>query len=511
MTEQTVARLQDLPDGGMKPVEIDGSKIVLIRLGEAVHAFQGECPHAGGPLHEGAICNGRLICPWHSGTFEVADGSLVEPPPMQALTRYPARIENGEVLVDPAAAIPPAAPARQSSADRLVFALVGNGAAAAMAATSLREFGFEGRIVMIGPNAEEPIDRTLLSKQAMSGEMGLEELPLWRGGEADRLGVERVTAEVTALDAAAKRLTLSDGGTLAYDAALVATGGRPRVLDTPGHDLPGVFTLRHEADLRAILDGAKAGDRVVVVGTSFIGMECAAALTQRGLKVAVVGPDELPFAKQFGPDLAAALKRLHEQKGVEFHLQTEVARFEGQGRVEAAVLASGARLPAGRVLIGVGVRPVTEFVSGVRKAEDGGIVVDRHLRAADGLYAAGDIATFPGLDGAPLRIEHWRVAEQQGRAAARNMLGQGEAYARVPFFWTAQHDVVVDYIGHAKGCDEIVVDGDIGGFDFLAFFVQGGTVSAIATAGRDRQTAMLSELMRKPADAATLQGRVGAG
>ena len=504
MAERAVARLDDIPDGGMQPVEIDGIKIVLIRLDGAVHALAGECPHAGAPLHEGAVCNGRLVCPWHSGTFQITDGALVEPPPMQPLTRYAVRVADGQVLVDPAG-LPAPVPARRDSAERRTAVLVGDGAAAAMAATSLREFGFRGRLLMIGPHAEEPIDRTLLSKQAMAGQSKLDELSLWDAAQRERLDVERVVAEVTALDASAKRLECSDGTKMGYDLALVATGGRPRRLELPGSHLRGVFTLRHRADVAAILGVTGDDASAVVIGTSFIGMEAAGALTQKGLKVTVVGPEELPFAKQFGPELAAALRRLHERKGVEFRLGTSVTRIEGDDAARAVLLRSGERLATGIVLMGVGVQPVTEFVANVSKAEDGGILVDRHLRAADGLYAAGDVAAFPGPDGNRLRIEHWRVAEQQGRTAARNMLGQDEPFARVPFFWTAQHDVVVDYVGHAAEWDEIVIDGDIGSFNFLAFYVKDGIVAAVATAGRDRETALLSELMRQRLTLTALQ------
>jgi len=496
MAERVAARLEEIPEGGMRPVEIDGIKIVLIRLDGVVHALAGECPHAGAPLHEGAVCNGRLVCPWHSGTFQIADGALVEPPPMRALTRYSARVVEGQVLLDPAG-LPAPAPARRDPAERRTAVLIGDGAAAAMAATSLREFGFRGRLVMIGPHAEEPIDRTLLSKQAMAGESQLDELPLWDGAQRERLGIERVVAGVTALDASAKRLECSDGTKMGYDVALVATGGRPRRLDLPGSNLRGVFTLRHRADLVAILEATEDSANAVVIGTSFIGMEAAGALTRKGVKVTVVGPEELPFARQFGPGLAGALHRLHERNGVQFRLGTSVTRIEGDDAVRSVVLRTGERLATGTVLAGIGVRPATEFVTNVSKAEDGGILVDRHLRAADGLYAAGDVAAFRGPDGKRMRIEHWRVAEQQGRTAAGNMLGHSEPYTRVPFFWTAQHDVIVDYVGHATEWDEIVVDGDIDSFDFLAFYVKDGMVAAVATAGRDQETALLSELMRK--------------
>lgn len=507
MAERVVARLDEIPDGGMRPVEIDGIKIVLIRLDGAVHALAGECPHAGAPLHEGAVCNGRLVCPWHSGTFRITDGALVEPPPMQALTRYSTRVVQGQVLLDPAGLTAPA-PARRDPAEHRTAVLIGDGAAAAMAATSLREFGFRGRLVMIGPHAEEPIDRTLLSKQALAGQWKLDELSLWDAAQRERLDVEQVVAEVTMLDVAAKRLECSDGTKTGYEVALVATGGRPRRLELPGSHLRGVFTLRHRADIAAILEATEEGANAVVIGTSFIGMEAAGALTQKGLEVTVVGPEKLPFAKQFGPELAGALRRLHERNGVQFRLGTSVARIEGDDAVRAAVLQSGDRLATGIVLMGLGVQPVTEFVANVSKAEDGGILVDRYLRAADGLYAAGDVAAFPGPDGGALRIEHWRVAEQQGRTAARNMLGHDEPYTRVPFFWTAQHDVVIDYVGHAAEWDEIVVDGDIGSFDFIAFHVKNGIVAAVSTSGRDRETASLSELMRERLTVTVLKERL---
>ena len=233
---------------------------------------------------------------------------------------------------------------------------------------------------------------------------------------------------MTALDAAAKRATLGDGSTLGYDAALLATGGIPKRLSVPGGDLEGVFTLRHQPDMDAIVTASEETARVLVIGTSFIGMEVAGALTQRGCRVVVAGPETLPFEGQFGPDVARALLRAHEEKGVAFHLGRNIVRLEGEGRVAAAILDNGERIEAGAVVVGIGVTPATGFVSGVRKAEDGGILVDAQLRAADGLFAAGDIAALPGTDGKPRRIEHWRVAEQHGRAAARAMLGHAAPF-----------------------------------------------------------------------------------
>lgn len=495
MAEQEVARLADLPEGGMRAVEAGGQKIVLVRWQGEVHALQGECPHAGAPLAEGAVCNGHLVCPWHMGTFRIADGGLVEPPPMQALRRYPVRVDGDAVLVD-LEPLPAAPAAVWRPDDARVMLLLGSGAAAAMAAVTLREAGFGGRVVMVGPAAEEPIDRTLLSKMALAGQWKLEDLPLWDADAVARLGVERIVGAVAAMEAGSGRVRLSDGQAIEYDAALIATGAEPRRLDVPGADLPGVFTLRRRDDLAAILAAAEQGGPAVVLGTSFIGMEAASALRQRGIEVAVAGPETAPFARPFGPAVSDALVGLHRSNGVALHLGRQVARLEGGDAVEAVVLDDGTRLPARLVLLGIGVRPVTGFLRGVELQDDGGVVVDAQLSVAPGVFAAGDVAAFP-YRGGRARIEHWRLAQQHGRVAARNMLGQGEAFDRVPFFWTEQHGKVLNYLGHTATWDEIVVDGDVAAFEFVSYYVKSGRVAAVLSCGRDGATALLAELMRR--------------
>ncbi len=512
MADIEVARVRDIPEGGMKQIEAGAFKCLLVRLDGMVHALEAECPHARAPLAEGAVCNGRLVCPWHMGTFRVADGALVEPPAMRGLQRYAVRIDGDAVLVDPAPLDP--APALRAARDPGRVVLVGAGAAAAMAAETLREGGFAGAITMIGPHAEEPIDRTLLSKQAMAGQWELGELGLWDGAATARLGIERVLGTVISLDAEAREIGLQDGRRLAYDSALLATGGVPRPLPLPGAALPGVFLLRHRSDLAAILEASAGSGPAVVIGSSFIGMEAAGALVEKGLDVTVIGAERAPFAKQFGPDVAAAIRRLHERSGARLHLGAKVARLVGSSRVAAVELESGERVPAGLVVVGIGVRPATGFVSGVRKQEDGGILVDAAMRAALGLYAAGDVAAFP-WPGAPvrvepIRVEHWRVAQQHGRIAAFGMLGAEAPSVGVPFFWTAQHGKRIDYLGHASDWDEITIDGDLDAFDFIAWYVRGGRVAAVLSCARETEMALLAELMREPPDLATARARIAA-
>jgi len=243
-----------------------------------------------------------------------------------------------------------------------------------------------------------------------------------------------------------------------YDALLLCTGGQPRALDVPGSDLQGVHTLRSYDDSKTLRNAAQDAERAVVVGASFIGMEAAQSIRSLGTSVTVVGPESVPFERVLGERIGGTIHALHEENGVAFHLGHTVRRFEGaDGAVRQVVLDDGATLDADLVIVGIGVTPATDFVKGVEKADDGSIVVDQHLRAADGLYAAGDIARFPDWrTGQATRIEHWRLAGQHGRLAGQNMAGEQEPFRGVPFFWTRHFGTSFQYIGHASTWDEII-------------------------------------------------------
>jgi NADPH-dependent 2,4-dienoyl-CoA reductase/sulfur reductase-like enzyme len=291
-------------------------------------------------------------------------------------------------------------------------------------------------------------------------------------------------------------VTFEDGESIAYDAALVATGAIARRPPIPGSELANVFTLRSLEDANAISRAADRAVKAVVVGASFIGMEAAASLRGRGLDVTVVAPDS-PFEKTLGTEIGAMFRTLHEERGVQFELGARLARFDGDGTVREVILETGVRLPADLVLLGLGVRPATEFLCGIALYDDGGIPVDEHLRVVDGLWAAGDVASFPDArSGEQVRIEHWRTAEQLGRAAARGMLGAQTAFAAVPFFWTNQFGEGLQYVGHTTGWDEILFDGRVADRDFLACYVSNGRITAAAASKRDRDMAAIAELMR---------------
>lgn len=498
MSEHDLTALTDLPDGGMRSFEVDGSKVLLARDGQTVHAVGATCGHAGGPLEEGVRNGSRIVCPWHKATFCLRTGALLEPPALDNLPRFDVRIDGDRVLVN----VPPAEPPKPPTPpDGRTFVIVGAGAAGALAAQTLRETGFNGRIVMLDQHNRVPYDRTVLSKYFLSGEQNAEKSPLQSQSFYRQHRIERRTAQVTSLDPTQKRIDCADGFSLTYDRALLATGAAPVRPDIPGIALGNVFFLRSRADADAILAQAERSERAVVLGASFIGMEVAASLCERGLEVTVVGKETAPFEKQLGPKIGDAFVGLHQRKGVTFRLGRNIYALEGDGNVQTVVLADGARLPADLVVIGFGVRPVTGFLRGVPLNKDGSLSVDATLKVTDGLYAAGDIARFPLKgDGAPIRVEHWRVAEQHGRIAALNMAGQGPRYDVVPVFWTIQYMKRLDYVGHAAEWDDIVVHGDLEKPEFLAYYVKDGHVIAAAGVDRDQDTAALIELMNERRD-----------
>jgi NADPH-dependent 2,4-dienoyl-CoA reductase/sulfur reductase-like enzyme/nitrite reductase/ring-hydroxylating ferredoxin subunit len=498
--EHDVAGSADLPDGTMEAVTAGETTVLLARIQGTVHAVGGRCPHAGGPLAEGVLCGERVICPWHKAAFSVVSGARLDPPAVDPLPHFAVREANGRIFVT----VPPEedAPQTPGDDDPRCFVIVGGGAAGSSAAQELREQGFAGQIVMLDRENRVPYDRTLLSKYYLSGEKGGEKTPLQKQSWYPEKRIERVTADVTRLDPAARTIACADGNSFRYDAALVATGGTPRRPKLPGIDLRGVFTLRSRADAEAILAAAERARRAVVVGSGFIGMEVAASLRERGLEVTVVADETEPFESKLGPEVGAVFRRLHEAKGVEFRLRSKVAAFEGDGALRAVQVEGGGRLEADLAVIGSGITPLTGFLAGgIERDKHDAIVVDRMLRAADALYAAGDIASYPLMgDGKPIRVEHWRVAQQHGRIAARNMLGRGDAYDAVPVFWTIQYMKRLDYVGHATEWDHIAVDGELDPPDFLAFYVRDGRVAAVAGFDRDSDMAALILLMQGRTD-----------
>ena len=321
-------------------------------------------------------------------------GDLLEPPALDGIAAFRVRVEGDDVYVDrseePRRGRTMPMYACDPEQDPRVVAIIGAGAAAAVAAETLRQQLFIGRILMIGPEEHWPYDRPNLSKDYLAGELEAKWLPLRSPEFYEEHTIERLIARVTDLDTATRTLALDDGSTMTPDAVLVASGARPRRLPVPGADLPGVFTLRSRGDAEALVAAAEAAKRAVVVGASFIGMEAAASLVHRGLHVTVVGPEATPFERILGSDVGGVVKAHHVNRGTHFALGRGVSRVLGDAAVRGVELDDGTTLQADLVVVGIGVQPVTEFVRGVELDRDGGLPVDERLRVAPGVWAAGD-------------------------------------------------------------------------------------------------------------------------
>jgi 3-phenylpropionate/trans-cinnamate dioxygenase ferredoxin reductase subunit len=361
------------------------------------------------------------------------------------------------------------------------FVIVGGGLAGAKAAETLREEGFDGRVVLLGEEDVAPYERPPLSKEYLRGDAGRDAIWAEEDGWYEAHDVElRTGVRVDVLDLAGSAVVLSDGDRVGFDQLLIATGSVAKRLPIPGADLDGVHLLRTVHDSDRLRDALQPGVRLVVIGAGWIGCEVAAVAKQRGAEVAIVAPEEVPLERVLGPEVGAVYREVHASQGVELVLGTGVEAIEGNGAVRGVRTTGGRTLAADLVVVGVGAAPRTELAEAAGLDVDNGVLTDDRLRtSAPNVFAAGDIANAQHpLLGERVRVEHWGTALEQGPAAARNMLGQDLAYERIPYFFSDQYDVGMEYAGHALTYDRVVFRGDPSSFEFLAFWMRGDRVAA---------------------------------
>jgi 3-phenylpropionate/trans-cinnamate dioxygenase ferredoxin reductase subunit len=359
-------------------------------------------------------------------------------------------------------------------ASNRTFVIAGASLAGAKAAETLRTEGFGGRIVLIGDEAVRPYERPPLSKDYLRGEEGFDSAAVHDEGFYEANAIElRTSTLVTALDTNRSEVALGSGERIRYDQLLLATGTTPRRLSTPGAELPGVHYLRQLVDADALRRVLTASRKVVVIGAGWIGSEVAASARQLGADVAVIDPESVPLTRVLGPEVGAVYRDLHAEHGVEMHLGVTVESIRGTTAVEEVRLTDGTVLPAEAVVIGIGVLPRIELAQGAGLVTGNGIVVDEHLAtSAPGVYAAGDVANaHHPLYGTRVRLEHWSAALNQGPVAAMNMLGEPTAYDKVPYFFSDQYDLGMEYRGWAPTWDDVVFRGDPATRQFIAFWL----------------------------------------
>jgi 3-phenylpropionate/trans-cinnamate dioxygenase ferredoxin reductase component len=365
------------------------------------------------------------------------------------------------------------------------YVIVGASLGGAKAAEALRAAGYDGRIVLLGAETELPYERPPLSKGYLQGKAERETIyvhPREWYADADidlRLGVT-----VTEIDRAAREVVLADGSRIGYTKLLLTTGSSPRQLQGPGADLDGVLYLRSASDSDRIKALIGQAGRIAVIGAGWIGLEITAAAREAGVAVTVLETADLPLLRVLGSEVASVFAALHAEHGVDLRFGVQVAEITGSdGRADGVRLSDGTLIPADAVIVGVGITPNTELAATAGLDVDNGIRVDAQLRSSDpDIYAAGDVASaFHPILGKHIRVEHWANALNQPQAAARAMAGEQVSYERVPYFFSDQYDLGMEYSGYVEpdGYDEVVFRGDVDRREFVAFWLgNGGRVLA---------------------------------
>ncbi|KAK2756081.1 hypothetical protein FQN54_005488 [Arachnomyces sp. PD_36] len=508
----------DLEEGQKLEVPVEGierGKVLLVMLDGKVNAINANCTHYGAPLKNGVLgTDGSLTCPWHGACFSVHTGDVEDAPAPNALNKFEVFEKDGGVYIKAeeeqvkSGQRLPIKSCKVTSQERVV--VVGGGSGTFGAVEALREQGFSGAITIISTEPNLPLDRTKLSKALISDPSKIVLRPQeWYSS----VSIDTVSDEATSVDFEKKTVETASGKSYPYTKLILATGGAPKRLPLPGFDLGDVFILRHVTDVQAILGGV--GDKnknIVVIGSSFIGMEVGNALSKEN-NVTIVGMEKAPLERVMGEQIGSIFRSNLEKSGVKFHMSASVDKAtpssSDSSKVGAVHLKDGTVLPADLVVLGVGVAPATQFLkenTSIKLEQDGSIKTDETF-AVQGLqdvYAIGDIATYPyhgpgtSEGGSYTRIEHWNVAQNAGRSVGFVIAKSSVKPKRfIPVFWSAL-GAQLRYCGNTpNGWDGLVIKGDPDNAKFAAYYTLGDIVVAVATMGMDPVMAKSAYLMRK--------------
>jgi apoptosis-inducing factor 3 len=498
--------VSELEEGEIVTGRVDGEEAILMRRGKDYFAVGASCTHYHGALAKGLVVGDTIRCPLHHACFSLRTGEALYAPALDPIACWRVEVVLDKVFVrekfNPPTRTLRSTGAAQSKVPTSVV-IVGGGAAALAAAEMLRRSGYSDPVTMVSADDVPPYDRPNLSKDFLAGTAPAEWMPLRSAQYYTDQRIELLLNQrVTAIDAARRVVTLDNGRQHSYGALLMATGADPIHLQIPQKAPARILYLRTMADSRAIIAAAESAKAAVVVGASFIGLEVAAALRTRGIDVHVVGLEQVPLERVMGRAVGTFLRAVHESHGVTFHLGQSVNQVDGK----RVTLNDGTTLQADLVVLGVGVRPAIALAEQAGLKIDRGVYVDEFLEtSAPGVFAAGDIARWPDPhSGDRIRVEHWVVAQRQGQAAARNMLGLRQPFAAVPFFWSQHYDVAINYVGHAESYDATTIEGTLESRDCAITYRRGERTLAVATISRDLQSLQAERAFEAAAPAAAL-------
>jgi apoptosis-inducing factor 3 len=482
--------IHDLSESSIVLGRVDSDDAILVRRGDEYFAVGAQCTHYHGALASGLLVGDTVRCPLHHACFSLRTGAALRAPALDPVPCWRVERIRDKVFVRERIpetrprAIPSTTGARPAPES---VTIIGGGAAGLAAADMLRREGYSAPVTIVSADDSAPYDRPNLSKDFLTGNAPAEWMPL-RSPEyyAERRIELLLGAKAQSIDIQQHRVILTGGRQIDFGALLLATGADPVRLDILAAGGARLFYLRSFDDSRAIVAAAAAAKRVVVVGASFIGLEVAASLRQRGIEVHVVAPGSIPFQRVLGTELGTFIRDVHASHGVVFHLGTSIARIDGS----RVTLSDASTIEADFTVFGVGVRPAITLAEQAGLAIDRGVRVNEYLEtSAKGIFAAGDIARWPDPhSGDRIRVEHWVVAQRQGQAAALNMLGHQHRFDAVPFFWSQHYDLTINYVGHAETWDAIDIDGSLTSRDCAVTYKRGGRILAMASISRDLQS-----------------------
>ncbi|XP_061624159.1 apoptosis-inducing factor 3 isoform X4 [Phyllopteryx taeniolatus] len=545
--EASVCHVKDLENGQMREVDLGSGRALLIKDHGEFSAMGHKCPHYGAPLVKGVLSKGRVRCPWHGACFNVATGDIEDFPGLDGLPTFQVRVEKDKVIIRAnkqalrsqkrSKAMARCSAVVNCSTGFAHVLIIGSGPAGLVCAETLRQEGFTDRIVVCTMDRHPPYDRPKLSKSldSTAEQLRLRSLDFLQDHRIELL----TEKEVVAIDVKTRSITFEEGLKMEYRKLFIATGNKPKALNYKGTEVRNVFHLRTPEDANSI---ARLADNknAVIVGTSFVGMEAAAALTDKAHSVSIVGVESVPFKKALGEKVGKAIMKLFEANRVKFYMLNEVSEMIGHhGQLKEVVLKSGKVLRADVCVIGAGCVPATSFLkqSGVHMDSKGFITVNKVFFAtrtcymadflsrvvfvyvfilqkqsrrivsvwvflmmqtnADGVFAGGDVVTFPfpPRNNKKVNIPHWQMAHVHGRAAALGMLGRVTEMTTVPYFWSAMFGKTIRYAGYGDGFDDVIIQGDLDELRFVAFYTRGEEVVAVASMNYDPIVSRAAEVL----------------
>lgn len=483
-------------------------KILFCRTSQGYRAVGNKCSHYAAPLVKGALTDTTIRCQWHGATFRLEDGQIEDSPGCDSIHSYTVEERNGEVvaLVPKYTAemwrrphILSQSPALGYTKDQHMV-IVGGGCASLSCAETLRSLGFEGAVTVIGEEKNLPYDRPKLSKASGAK---IKDILLKSKDYLDARGISyRAGVAVDRIDVEANEVIIGEER-VSYTKVFVGTGGRLRRLPIEGIDMKGILGLRTVEDA-AMIHEECVGRDVVIMGSSFIGMEMASALIRKASTISVIGMETVPFERVLGVEIGTFIADLFEGKGVRLYMQQCVTKFiseSGDDTLTHVQLKDGTVLPAQLCISGVGCVPNTEVLEGnpgIEIARDRGVQVDETLKAARDVYAGGDIARYTyHVTKDSVRIEHWGMAQIHGRIAAYNMLGIHKPLQSIPFFWTQVFGMSIRYAGHALRVTQTYIVGTPSTKKFVAYLCHEDEVHAVVSVGRDPEAAIAANLFER--------------